>query len=147
MRLGDGVILAVVACAAAGCGLLGGLDPRCESLCVVTEPSLSGAYDICSPASADLCKQGCAKRIDGQASLCATCLLEKAEFKVPPVSGSADFCQSGQCTKTGRSGSCVYTEGDAAAREACIRQVDPRREVECTADYRPVAECATTCSP
>lgn len=128
------------------CGLLGGVDPRCESLCAVQEPSLAGAHDICSQASADRCKADCNARISGVTSLCATCLLEKAEFRVPPTSSSGDSCVSGTCTTTGRAGSCDYPEGDTSAREACIRQVSPRREIECTAAYRPVDECASTCT-
>jgi len=127
------------------CGLFGGVDPRCETLCVIQEPSLSGAYDICSQASADRCKQDCDAHIKDVTSTCASCLLEQATFSVPPVSSSGDVCNAGTCTTTGRAGSCDYPQGNDAARDDCIRQVSPRREVECTPTYRPVSECNSTC--
>ena len=126
-------------------------DPRCESLCVVQEPSLSGAYDICSAESAAVCKEDCAAHIAGVSSLCATCLLEDACFDANCAgSGSTAvscfFDGAGTtCAVTGREGSCTYPGGDQTARDNCIRQVYPRRTVGCSPDYRPVTECNSIC--
>lgn len=126
------------------CGTLGAIDPRCESLCIVKEPAVSGAYDICSQASAERCKQDCSKRIEKQASLCATCQLERAQF-YSDTSSTPTSCTGGACTMSGRTGSCTYQEDDKPAHDNCSRQVSPRREVECIVYYRPVMECASLC--
>jgi len=123
------------------------VDPRCVGLCVVTEPDLAGAYDVCSAASAETCKQDCDARIVEVPTLCASCLLEDACFE-PDCEGSDlnEFCGAGQCTITGREGQCSYPQGDQAARNDCLRQVYPRRTVECTAEFRPIAECNDQCA-
>lgn len=131
-----------------GCGTsTGATDPRCQTLCAVKQPALSGAYDVCSDASAAACAQDCTARIAGQKTVCQSCLLEKACFK-PGGCGATSSdagCNNGQCTITGRVGSCTYPAGDQAAADNCIRQVYPRRTVECAPTYRSVTECAALC--
>jgi hypothetical protein len=86
---------------------------------------------------------------------CATiCAIEE-----PSVAGAGDicstasvvlnndYCDSQTCTMTGRTGTCTYPYGNQQAREACLRQVDPGREVACEAGFRSVTECATVCQP
>ena len=123
------------------------IDPRCVSLCTVTEPDLAGAYDVCSAPSAAACEQDCDARIAEVTTVCASCLVEDACFEPDCGSSSSDvFCDSsGQCTITGREGLCTYPQGDDAARDDCLRQVYPRRTVECTPEFRPVAECSDQC--
>jgi hypothetical protein len=136
----------VLATGGASCGG-SSVDPRCVTLCIVNEPVVSGAYDVCSAGSVETCKQACDARIADVATLCASCLLEDACF-APDCGGasSGDACDgSGQCTVSGRTGQCTYPQGDTAAREDCLRQVYPRRTVECAAEYRPVSECAASC--
>jgi len=144
-----GVCLAVVC--VAGCTGSDGkaVDPRCVSICAIHEPEVAGAFDICSTASAEQCKQECTARVADVKTLCASCLLEQACF-APDCgdSGGGDSpCDpSGQCTVTGRAGSCTYPAGNQAARADCLRQVEPRRTVECTSEYRPQAECNAACA-
>lgn len=42
-------------------------------------------------------------------------------------------------------GACVYSKGDDAAREDCIRQVYPREDVTCEVQFAPVTACAEIC--
>jgi hypothetical protein len=130
-----------------GCGGGGSTDPRCASLCIVTEPDLAGAYDVCSASSADSCQRECDARIADVTTVCASCLLEEACFGSGCDSyGDPTFCDSsGQCTVTGREGQCTYAEGDQAARDGCLRQVFPRRTVECAPEFRSVSECSDLC--
>lgn len=120
-------------------------DPRCRALCTIETPSLDGAFDICSTASAGTCVDLCEARIAGTETLCATCLLEDADFGTDDAVSPGDFCENGTCTVLGRTGECTYPEGDQAARENCLRQVSPRREVACETEFEPVSECASTC--
>jgi hypothetical protein len=123
-------------------------DPRCISLCTVGQPEVEGAFDVCSEASAEQCQQECSARIADTETLCASCLLEDACF-APDCGGSddPDFCDSsGQCTVSGREGTCTYSMGDEAARADCLRQVFPRRSVECTTEYRSLSECSAECT-
>jgi hypothetical protein len=121
-------------------------DPRCNSICVIEEPSLEGAHDICSEESAVLCRDECNARIELTENLCATCLLEGAEFGLGDGDvGIGDFCENGQCTKRGREGSCTYPEGDDQARDDCTRQVYPRREVHCDSEFASVQNCSGIC--
>jgi hypothetical protein len=142
--------MAVLAATGCGGGDDGGdrVDPRCASVCAVHEPDLDGAFDVCSPASADQCEAECSARIAETTSLCASCLLEESCFDTSceGTPGGGDDCDStGQCTVHGREGSCTYTSGDQGAYDDCLRQVYPRRAVECSAEYRPVVECASVC--
>ena len=125
-------------------------DPRCDSLCTIKEPELEDAYDVCSQASAQRCLRDCAARLVDVSSVCASCLVEEACFDVQcgphKGPGGVDCDSSGVCTIYGREGSCSYPAGNQAALEDCLRQVYPRREVECTPEYRPVAGCAAVCS-
>lgn len=151
-----GVVIAVVA--AAGCGGGGGAsgdggsgnaDPRCVSLCQIDEPSVEGAYDICSAESAALCIEECEARISDATSICASCLLENAYFGTGPR-GTEDCrfaaaCGGGtECTVRGAV-TCSYCSEDTASEESCLRMAYPRREVRCTPRFRPVAECAALC--
>jgi hypothetical protein len=123
-------------------------DPRCEVICAIREPPLDGAGDICSADSAEQCRAECDIRIDDLSSLCATCLLEYACF-APSCSGEVppgEDCSETVCVVRGRAGECSYNRGDAAARDACVRQVNPRREVDCRAQYRAVNDCAALCT-
>jgi len=131
-----------------GCGGDSSVDARCKTLCTIKEPSISGAYDICSQASADSCLADCAAHISGVSTLCASCLLEDSCFNVSCGDSANDpvFCSSGQCTITGRAGSCNYPEGNKSAYENCVRQVEPRREVQCQPAYQAITKCGTACS-
>lgn len=132
------------------------VDPRCEQLCRDEPPSLDGAYEVCSAASVAACRTQCQQRITGVASLCASCLLEDSSFPGPearPSPGSfcepSDLCPEGgsRCTLEGfGDAACEYCEGDQEAWEACVRQIFPRTEVECTPDFRPVTECEQLCA-
>ena len=143
--LGVAVVLLATACGGGDGG--GNVDPRCNSLCTIDEPEVEGAFDICSDRSAQQCKQECTVRIADANSLCASCLLEQACFAPAcGASGDGPACDAnGQCTVTGREGSCMYPAGDDAARDNCLRQVEPRRSVECTPEYRSVEECSAVC--
>lgn len=143
----------IVTCALVIVGACGGdddplanADPRCAAICQIEVPSLEGAYDVCSTASQASCVDQCAARIDGVSSVCASCLLEDADFGTGDDVTPGDQCESGSCTTFGRLGSCTYPEGNQAAREDCIRQVSPRREVACDVDFQPVTDCASVCS-
>lgn len=120
-------------------------DPRCAAICAIDEPAVSGAGDICSLDSAELCIDTCAVRIAGVDTLCASCLLEDAYFGTDDVVLPGDYCDGQTCTMTGRAGTCTYPYGNETARQACMRQVSPRREVTCEADFRPVTECSSVC--
>ena len=75
-------LLAIVL--AAGCGgggdPLESADPRCSAICMPEEPAIEGAFDVCSGASVEGCVEQCEARIADLESLCATCLLEDADF-------------------------------------------------------------------
>ena len=139
--------------AAAGCSDDGGVDlddydARCVAACTDDPPSVSGAGDVCDTASRQACLDTCTARIEGVATVCATCLLEDACFDPDGCrgeDGGGDECSSSVCTRTGREGSCTYPPNDTAARDACERQVNPRREVACTAEFEPVSQCASSC--
>jgi len=120
-------------------------DPRCATICMIDEPSISGTGDVCNLDSAQLCLDTCAVRIAGVDTLCASCLLEGAYFSTGGEVGDGDYCDGQTCTMTGRAGTCTYPYGNEAARQTCMRQVNPRREVACEADFRPVTECSTVC--
>lgn len=121
-------------------------DPRCATACAIREPSIAGAGDICNVASAELCLETCAVRIAGVDTLCASCLLEDSYFGTGEGDETIyDSCDFQTCTMTGRTGTCTYPSGNTTARDACYRQVNPRREVACEADFRPVSECAMVC--
>ena len=133
---------------AAGCGEddpYADADPRCASICAIEEPAIEGAGDVCDLASARLCLDNCATRLVDVSTVCGTCLLEQADFGLDQEVGDTDFCTETTCEMSGREGTCSYPTGDDAAREACERQVNPRREVACQAESRPVSECAAPC--
>jgi hypothetical protein len=145
--------LALVAVLMFGCGGGGmtpeGGDPRCVSVCTDDPPPVEGAGDVCNSASQANCIDECEARIAGVVTVCASCLLEDACLDPEgcgPVITDDVFCDgSGECTVTGREGSCTFPADDTAALEDCQRQVNPRREVACTAEFRSTSECSTEC--
>ncbi|WP_394849163.1 hypothetical protein LZC95_17160 [Pendulispora brunnea] len=147
------VAMAGLAIALYGCSDDGDAsDPRCAQLCAIDEPSLEGAYDVCSEKSASDCRTECAARLSGTTSVCAQCLLEDASFGIGAQDGLGVSCGSGSaqcgsqsCTMTGRAGSCTYCGDNKQQTEDCIRQVEPRRSVECKTRYQSVSKCAQFC--
>jgi hypothetical protein len=139
-------MLMVVAACGAGDG--GDVDPRCASVCAIETPEIDGAFDVCSGSSAELCADDCTARIADVSSLCAACLLEDACFSTRscPSEGIDGVCDGETCTVYGRDGECSFDQGDLEAEAECWRQVEPRREVECTADYRDPLDCAAACA-
>jgi hypothetical protein len=126
-------------------------DPRCVSACTDDPPSVDGAGDICNTGSQANCLDECELRIAGVPTVCASCLLEDACFDPDgcgPISEPV-FCEGTPgdetCTVTGRNGSCTFPAGDDAAADDCERQVNPRREVACTAEFRSTSECNVEC--
>lgn len=99
---------------------------------------------MCSIASASSCVDQCEVRIADVPSLCATCLLEAASFH-PDGQYVDRWCTYDSCTIEGPAGSCTYPATNEAAEEDCIRQVYPRREVDCEVQFRSVTECAEVC--
>jgi len=139
----------LLACGGGGEALdLGDRDPRCVSACAPREPSIEGTGAVCDTESQVRCLDECEARIAGTMTTCASCLVEEAclttSSRCEDVS-EPDFCTNEGCTTQGPEGSCSYPPGDQAAYEDCRRQVDPRREVSCTAIFRPSAECAELC--
>jgi hypothetical protein len=136
----------------AGCGDDGGVDldsydPRCVAACTDELPSIEGAGDVCDSGSRVQCLDTCEARIAGVASVCASCLTEDVCFdpgQCDPID-IGDECSNNSCTRTGRNGSCMYPPNDTAARDNCERQVNPRREVACTAEFPSVQSCAEVC--
>lgn len=120
-------------------------DPRCVSACTDEPPGVDGAFDVCDSASTTSCLDECQARIEDVATVCASCLLEEVSFG-PDVVIINQQCNGTTCTVTGRVGSCMYPQNDQAAQNDCYRQVYPRREVACDADFRDPAECAGLCS-
>jgi hypothetical protein len=132
-----------------GTGGHGGADPRCERLCEIDMPALEGAYDVCSDESAQDCLEVCAVQIADTTGLCRSCLLEDAQFPAGSGGGGGSGTFGGSertVTIQGPGGTCTYTAGDEAEEEACIRQVHPRRIVECEVEFRPVSECQAICA-
>lgn len=124
-------------------------DARCTSLC---EPAgkipASGFGSYCDGASITACKSSCGARISGTASLCATCLLEKASFGRESV-GLDAACNGSTCTETnGSTGQmCTYPANDEAQHLACQKKLYPLTAESCDApSFRPVSECASLCS-
>lgn len=146
------VVLAVAALVAA-CGGGAADDPRCVSLCTIDEPSIEGAGDICSQASADACRQSCGAQIESEDSACAACLLEDASFSRDSVSGGNGECSTSAecgindvlCNDSGPGGTCEFCSDDEAAELECYKKTHPRREVECDVDFRDPAKCSDLC--
>jgi hypothetical protein len=138
---------------ACGGGGYAAKNPQCDALCKIEEPSLEGAYNICSTASADSCKELCDLRIDGQTSLCTSCLLEKAKYGSDQVKQNSacatqtpSSCGSGAlCTESHSGTSCSWCENDQAAHDNCMRTLFPRTEIDCDVEFRPVSDCASFC--
>jgi hypothetical protein len=125
-------------------------DPRCVSACPETMPRYEGVGRVCDTASRAQCLDECEVRIAGVTPICQSCLAEKACFG-PDGCSSDDgivygMCTNTSCTITSEYGSCTYSTTDEAAKLKCYQQVDPRREVACTPEFRPTTECASVCS-
>ncbi len=141
---------------AVGCASDGSSDPdldsydaRCVAACTDEPPSLDGAGDVCNGASRTQCLETCEARITGVSSVCASCLTEEVCFDPGGCDGDVsigDQCSNNTCTRMGRNGSCTYPANDTAARDNCERQVNPRREVVCTAEFPSVQSCASVCA-
>jgi hypothetical protein len=142
--------VALIGCAGDDGGVdLDNYDARCVAACTDEPPALDGAGDVCNGASRTTCLDTCEARITGVSSVCASCLTEEVCFDPGGCDGDVslgDQCTSGgQCTRTGRNGSCMYPMNDTTARDNCEKQVNPRREVACTADFPSVQSCASVC--
>ncbi|MGE0551342.1 MAG: hypothetical protein AB7O24_31825 [Kofleriaceae bacterium] len=127
-------------------------DARCVAACTdKSDTSVEGAGAICNSESKTLCLEECEARIEGTSTTCATCLVEDSCFGINGCSGPDVYANcvgnsSGiTCTLMGPEGSCTYPQGDIAKEEACLKQVDPRREVTCEARFQPATACATLC--
>ncbi|MGE0869407.1 MAG: hypothetical protein AB7P03_12645 [Kofleriaceae bacterium] len=125
-------------------------DPRCVAACTDrSDMSIAGAGAVCDAASKMLCLDECAARIAGTSTPCGSCLVEEAClasdgcYGLPDVSTSCNF--DNVCTVNGPKGSCSYPDGDIPKRDACHKQVNPRHEVECIAEFQPTTQCATLC--
>jgi hypothetical protein len=140
------VVLCMGACAGDGDDVdLSSRDPRCVSACSAPEPPYEGIGAVCDAASRVQCLDECEARIANVTPICQTCLVEDADFGTDGE-GAGGYCTNNTCTLTSEFGSCTYTSGDQAAELRCRQQVDPRREVSCTASFRPATECASVCS-
>ncbi len=143
----------------AGCGSddpldLASRDPRCVAACPETMPQTDGVGDVCSTTSRAACLDDCQARIKGVATVCASCLLENAQFS-PGDENSVGTCGGGggggggnppTCMISGWNGTCTFNQGDSTMQLACEKQVSPRREVDCTAMFRPTSECSSSCN-
>lgn len=121
-------------------------DPRCAAACAIVEPPLEGAFDICSRDSARDCLDQCATRIEDVAPLCATCLVESAQFGNEADGGPQTYCDYDRCWLMNTDGDyCEFPPNDQRAEEDCLRQLYPREEIACTVRWRPVVDCAEVC--
>lgn len=139
--------LATSLCACGGGG--SAEDARCRSLCEpVGMTPASGYGSYCDGQSVTACKSSCGVRISGAASLCATCLLEKASFGRESAGVDAT-CDGTTCTETNSASGqkCTYPADDEAQHLACQKKLYPLTAESCGAPtFRPVSECATLCS-
>lgn len=141
-------------CALDGCGGsnsqldVANRDPRCLAACPETMPQYPDIGAVCSTASRVQCLDECEVRIAGLPTVCQSCLLEKACFGPDGCFGGTidQSCDQTTCTVQTELGSCSYPMADDAARMACLRKVDPRRDVTCDVRFRPTTECASLCT-
>jgi len=122
-------------------------DPRCVAACPVTMPETDGVGPVCDAASRSQCLDQCEARIAGLPTLCQSCLLESSCFDPGGCFGIEEggSCDQSTCTLTSQFGSCSYPTDDQAGRLACLKVVDPRREVACTPSFQPTTKCASVC--
>lgn len=141
------LVLVSIGCAGDDGVDLDNYDARCVTACTDEPPSIEGAGDVCDPASRTQCLDTCQARITDVSSVCASCLTEDVCFDPGGCDNVSpgDQCNNNTCTRTGRNGSCTYPTNDTAARDNCERQVNPRREVACTAEFPSVQSCASVC--
>jgi hypothetical protein len=98
----------------------------------------------CDRASEDSCFALCGAPIAGQATLCASRLLEDASYGSTGV--SQVFCSAGYCTMKGPNGQSCTFHSDAE-RAACRQMLYPPKKVACSQPtFRPVTECASVCT-
>jgi hypothetical protein len=141
----------LVACAGDGSGGLdlSARDPRCVAACPETMPDYEGVGEVCNVASRVACLDECEARIAGVSNLCQSCLVEDSCFGPRGCSGNDGLgasCTNNTCTISSTFGTCTYNSSDEAAKLRCYQQVNPRREVACSAEFRPTTECAPVCS-
>lgn len=121
-------------------------DPRCRSLCEPAGKAREiGSY--CDQDSVDQCKSLCGQRIQATSTLCATCLLEQAEFNTGTSLSEGQTCTMSSCTISNDKGQkCDYPAGDEAARSECVRKLFPPTAITCDSpEFRPVSECSSVC--
>ena len=139
----------LAACSGEGAELdLADRDPRCVAACPETMPEYDGAGEVCDSASRAQCLDECEARIAGVSSLCQSCLVENACFDPGGCfsgDGPSGTCLNDTCTISSQFGTCSFNVNDQAAKLRCYQQVDPRREVACTAEFQPTTECAMVC--
>jgi hypothetical protein len=143
--------LALAACAGDGSGDLdlASRDPRCVSACTAPEPRYANAGEVCNTASREQCLDECETRIADLATVCQNCLVEDACFGPDGCYGggiTSGSCYNNTCTISSEFGSCTYNSTDEAQKQKCYEQVDPRREVTCTSEFRSATECASVCT-
>ncbi|CAN5167665.1 hypothetical protein BH11MYX1_BH11MYX1_35260 [soil metagenome] len=141
------LLLLVAACGGSDAQLdVSSRDPRCVSACPETMPMTAGVGAVCDTASRTQCLDECEARIAGLPTLCQSCLAERACFGPSGCVGSDPIsCDQSSCTLTSEFGSCTYATSDEAAHLACLRTIDPRREVACAPSFRPTSECRSSC--
>jgi hypothetical protein len=132
----------VVGILASACG--SAPDPRCTELCRYVGPPSAGYGNYCNEKSSSLCTDSCGVRIKGLATVCQTCLLEKASLTAPDTIRN-QTCSANTCTLSGNGQTCTYDNTNTAQRDACYKTVWPLTAVDCTASYRPVTECSSVC--
>jgi hypothetical protein len=145
-------LLVVAACAGSGDGDLDleSRDPRCVSACTQAEPRYANAGEVCNTASREQCLDECETRIADLATVCQNCLLEEACFGPDGCYGSGPTggsCYNNTCTISSEFGSCTFDSTNESQKQKCYEQVDPRREVTCTSEFRSSTECASVCVP
>ena len=122
-------------------------DPRCVAACPVTMPQYDGVGPVCDAASRSQCLDQCEARIAGLPTLCQSCLLENSCFDPGGCFGVEEGgeCDQSMCTLTSEFGTCSYPTDDQVGRLACLKVVDPRRDVACTPSFQATTKCATVC--
>src|SRR5690349_1107511 len=95
------VVWAVVSCGVSGQAA----DPRCTTLCQYKPPAEGDYGNYCNEASARLCAANCSIRIQGESTVCQSCLLEQASFYTGRSSSDSPVCDtSGTCTMSNANG-------------------------------------------
>ena len=147
--------LAVLPSACSSSGSTGGSDDaRCAAVCAISQPPIADAGDICSQASADACAAQCDARIKDTTTACGNCLLEDARLGGDETGGNPTSCMGPsvkcgtdeECTASGPAGDCTYCSNDKAAEKSCYVKTHPRREIECSTNFRDPVKCNALCA-